>query len=112
VTSVVTFSGLTAITCSSFGVQFQSLLPSILAIPPVLAILAISAYPSPRSTPKNKDLHDSTPGLTSDPRCPDFPISIIRSAIRGKGCLSITRDDCDDGDHGDCMALPTPVPLN
>jgi hypothetical protein len=77
-----------------------------------LAILAISAYPSPRSTPKNKDLHDSTPGLTSDPRCPDFPISIIRSAIRGKGCLSITRDDCDDGDHGDCMALPTPVPLN
>jgi hypothetical protein len=77
-----------------------------------LAILAISAYPSPRSTPKNKDLHDSTPGLTSDPRCPDFPISIIRSAIRGKDCLSITRDEGDDGDHGDLPGHPPPFPVN
>jgi hypothetical protein len=46
-------------------------------------------HPSPQSTPKNKDLTDSTPGLTSRiPRCPLpaslwFPISAI-PAIAGR----------------------------
>jgi hypothetical protein len=42
----------------------------------------------------------------------DFPISIIRSAIRGKDCLSITRDEGDDGDHGDLPGHPPPFPVN
>src|SRR5579871_1754420 len=30
----------------------------------ILAILAVSPTPSPTSTPKNKDLQDSTPGMS------------------------------------------------